>query len=262
LISVKLYYSLLTTIAILCFAFLPTAGAQPELPAPQPTKMVQKLVDFKTISVRGPIKLMLEQSTAEAGNFLQIVGEQQSPVSVSVKNDTLYLQAEPSDQPSTVRVGVHQLYQLIVDGGASVSGQPLNSTSLSIDANTSGNIELRGMINLDRILSAGSGLVSVQWIDSPQLRVDGSDHSQIQLAGVAGAVEMRLRDESLFQGQYLRIDRIFVQTKDFSTAKLLVNDSLRAFAYDQSNIYYYKRPAQMTEFTAGSGNILQLGWGK
>ena len=73
---------------------------------------------------------------------------------------------------------------------------------------------------------------------------------------------MRLRDESQFRDNILRIDQIFIQTKDFSSAKLLVNDSLRAFAYDHSNIYYYKKPAELTEFTAGSGNILQLGWGQ
>jgi Putative auto-transporter adhesin, head GIN domain len=261
---VKLYYSLLTAIAILWGALSPAAVAQPALPSPQATRMPQKLAEFTAISVRGPVKLTLEQTPEDQQNFFQITGEQRSPVSVSVKNGTLYIQA-PEDDPSqisTARVGITRLNQLMVDGGASVISKKFTSSSLSIDANTTGSIELLGMVTLDRLLSSGSGPIHIQWIDSPRLRIDGSNKSQIELAGVAGAVEMRLRDESQFQGKYLRIDQVFIQTKDFSTAKLLVNDSLRAFAYDHSNIYYYKRPAELTEFTAGSGNILQLGWGQ
>lgn len=258
----KLYYSLLTAVAILWGLQTPLAIAQPELPSPQSTKMPQKLTDFNAISVRGPIKLTLEQPADGEQNFFQILGEQHSPISVSVKNGTLYLQAEATSQPTSARVGVLLLNQLMVDGGASVNSKQFTSPSLSIDANTSGSIEILGMVTLDRLLSSGTGPIHIQWIDSPRLRVDGSDNSRIQLAGVAGSVEMRLRDESQFEGQYLRIDRIFIQTKDFSSAKLLVNTSLRAFAYDHSNIYYYKRPTELTEFTSGSGNILQLGWGQ
>lgn len=258
----KLYYSLLAIIAILWGLMTPIATAQPPLPSPETTKMPESLGDFTAISVRGAIKLVLEKPADGQQNFFQILGEQHSPISVSVKNGTLYLQTDESNQITTARVGVAQLQQLMVDGNASVTSQQLTSSSLSIDAHTSGSIELLGMVTLDRLLSSGTGPIRIQWIDSPRLRVDGSNNSQIQLAGVAGSVEMRLRDESRFEGQYLRIDRIFIQTKDFSSAKVLVNDSLRAFAYDHSNIYYYKRPAELTEFTAGSGNILQLGWGQ
>ena len=258
----KTYYSLLSVIAIVAGLALPPAIAEPPLPSPQATKMPEKLVDFNGISVRGPVTVSLEQSAADTQNFFQLTGEQQSPVSVTVKDSTLYIQADESARPTTVRVGVTQLNRLMVDGNASIISRQFTSSSLSIDANTSGSIELLGMITLDRILSSGSGPIHIQWIDSPRLRIDGSGKSHIQLAGVAGAVEMRLRDQSQFQGQYLRIDQIFIQTKDFSSAKLLVNNSLRAFAYDHSSIYYYKRPAELTEFTAQSGNILQLGWGQ
>jgi hypothetical protein len=264
LIFVKLYYALLTATAILCGTCVPATLAEPALPAPQATQLPQKLEDFTAISVRGPIKLTLEQASENQQNFFQLMGEQSNPISVSVRNGTLYIQAPSSEgaKITTARAGVVRLNQLMVDDGASVISKSLTSDSLSIDANTSGSIELLGMMTVDRILSAGSGPIHVQWIDSPRLRIDGSGKSAIHLAGVAGAVEMRLRDESVFQGKYLRIDQIFIQTKDFSTAKLLVNNSLRAFAYDHSNIYYYKRPSELTEFTAGSGNILQLGWGQ
>jgi Putative auto-transporter adhesin, head GIN domain len=259
---VKLYYSLLTAVAIL----LGTAGsiyaAEQPLPSPQATRMPQKLAEFNVISVRGPIHLILQQTADSAENFFQIAENQNSPVNVSVREGALYLQAEGSGSATVATVGVSQLSHLIVDSGASVSSDQLTSSGLSIDASTSGDIQLRGMVKLDRILSSGSGLIDIQWVDSSRLRIEANHASKIQLAGIADSVEMRLSDESQFQGKYLRIDRIYVQTKDDSTAKLLVNGSLRAFAYDHSNIYYYKKPAELTEFTAGSGNILQLGWGK
>lgn len=240
----------------------PAIAADQPLPSPQVTQVPQKLGEFTGISVRGPIQLILEQTSDSQQNFLQFVESQHSPVNFSVKNNILYLQAAESTQLTLVKVGVAELDQLMVDNGAAVKSSQLTSPGLSIDANTSGSIELLGIITLQQVLSSGSGSIHVQWVDSPSLRIEGSGHSQIQLAGVAGSVEMRLRDTSQFQGQYLRIDQIFVQTKDFSSAKLLVNNSLRAFAYDHSNIYYYRKPAELTEFTAGSGNILQLGWGK
>lgn len=258
----KLYYSLLTAIAILLGSAYPAIAADSPLPSPQVTQIPQKLGVFTGISVRGPIQLVLEQTNDSQENFLQFVEGQHSPTSFSVKNDILYLQADNTTAPTLIKVGVAELHQLMVDDGASVKSSQLTSSSLSIDANTSGSIELLGMITLEQVLSSGSGAIHVQWVDSPSLRVEGSGHSLIQLAGIAGSVEMRLRDSSQFQGQYLRIDQIFVQTKDYSSAKLLVNNSLRAFAYDHSNVYYYKKPAELTEFTAGSGNILQLGWGQ
>jgi hypothetical protein len=257
---VKLYYSLLTAIAILTGTSASMIYAQPELPSPQATKPEQKLPDFTVISVRGPIKLTIEQAGENQGNSFQIQENQSSPLSVNVKENTLYLKADESSQNTSAIVKVSQLHQLIVDEGASVVSNRLNTTSLSIDANTSGAIDLMGMINLDRILSSGTGTIHIQWVDSPRLRIDGTDKSKITLAGVAGSVELRLKDQSQFEGQYLRIDDIFAQTRDYSTAKLMVNNSLRGFAYDHSNIYYYKRPAEITEYTSGSGNILQLQW--
>ncbi len=238
------------------------ANAQPPLPEPKATKIPQQLLEFNVISARGSLVVTIEQIKEDQPNFFQINGEQNGPLSVSVKDDTLYLQADETEQPTSLTVGVHQINQLTIDGSSSIISKNLTSSSLSIDANSSGTIELLGIINLNRILSSGKGPIHIQWIDSPRLRVDGSNDSLIHLAGVANTVEMRLRDKSQFQGQYLRIDRIFIQTKDYAVAKLLVNNSLRAFAYDHSNIYFYKRPAELTEFTSGSGNILQLGWGK
>lgn len=256
----KLYYSLLTIIAILAGLSTPIVNAQPELPSPQATRPLQKLADFTTVSVRGPIKLLIEPAQTGQGNSLQIVGEQSSPVSVNVSDGSLYLKAEEAAKMTEAKLVIAQLNHLIVDGNATVISHNLNSTSLSIDADTSGSIDLMGMINLDRILNSGSGNIHVQWVDSPRLRIDIRDKGKVTLAGVAGTVELRLKDQSQFEGQYLRIDDIFVQTRDYSVAKLLVNNSLRGFAYDHSNIYYYKRPAEITEYTSGSGNILQLQW--
>lgn len=253
-------YALFIIIAILCSATLTRAEAQ-NLPPPQATQVSEKLLEFNAISVRGPIRLTIEQVKENEPNYIKFSSGQRSPVSTTIKDGTLYLQADDSQQTTEITAGLHQLNQLMADEGSSVVSKQLTSASLSIDANTSGSIELFGMVTLDRILTSGKGAIRIQWVDTPRLRIDGSDNSAIHLAGVAGAVEMRLRDESHFYGQYLRIDRIFVQTKNYAVAKLSVNDSLKAFAYDHSNIYYYKRPAELTEFTSDSGNVLQVNWG-
>src|SRR6202044_2500888 len=99
----------------------------------------------------------IEQIPEEQENFFQISGEQYGPVSVSVKDETLYLQADETSEPTVATVGVHQLNQLLVDGSSSVISKHLTSPSFSIDANSSGSIELHGMVTLDRILSSGKG---------------------------------------------------------------------------------------------------------
>lgn len=254
-------YALFTVIAILSGAPLALAETQ-NLPPPLATRASEKLIEFNAISVRGPIHLTIEQVKENEPNYIKFSNGQKSPISTTIKGGTLYLQAAAdSKQTTEITAGLHQLNQLIADEGSSIVSKQLTSSSLSIDANTSGPIELFGVITLDRILTSGKGVIRIQWVDTPRLRIDGSDGSNIHLAGVAGAVEMRLRDESHFYGQYLRIDRIFAQTKNYAVAKLSVNDSLKAFAYDHSNIYYYKRPAELTEFTSGSGNVLQISWG-
>ena len=56
-----------------------------------------------------------------------------------------------------------------------------------------------------------------------------------------------------------RAQHILIQTKNFATAKLLPIQSLRAFATDFSNVYFYKMPDYISRYTRRSGNVLQLG---
>ncbi len=258
----KLYYYLLSVIAILFNLLIYSSIAQADLPAPQATPAPHHINEFNTISVNGHIKLILQPLESNQKPFFKSSGKFRGAVRAKVTDHTLYLSTGELAKNTTVIVGVHQLNRLIVDGSGSVTGKLLNSNSLSIDANTSGKIELMGMVNLTRILSLGNGLIHIQWVDSPRLRIDSGGNTRIQVAGIANTVEMRLRDNSHFNGQYLRIKQLFIQTRDRSEAKILVNENLRAFAYDQSSIYYYKKPAEITEYTESSGNILQMKWNK
>ncbi|MBS0352266.1 MAG: DUF2807 domain-containing protein [Proteobacteria bacterium] len=257
----KLYYSLLRAVVISFCVAGPIYAANQSLPIPQATNLPQKMGEINVISVRGAIHLTLQQTADSSENFYKVM-ENKKNVLVQMQNGTLYLSAGSNQADTLVTVGLYKLNKLLVSGGASVSSNQLTSSELAINSDHGGDISLKGMIKLNQLISTGSGMINIQWVDSPRLYIEAGDASKIQLAGIANMVQARLKDRSQFQGKYLRIGTIFIQTKDYATAKLLVNDSLRAFAYNHSNIYYYKKPAELTEHTEDSGNVLQLGWGQ
>lgn len=71
--TVKLYYSLLTAIAISIGISIPVSYGDPDIPSPQATKPLQKLPDFTAISVRGPIKLIIEEPAEGRGTPFKLM---------------------------------------------------------------------------------------------------------------------------------------------------------------------------------------------
>jgi hypothetical protein len=71
---------------------------------------------------------------------------------------------------------------------------------------------------------------------------------------------VRLMRNAQFDARYLRVQKASVFTTDKARADILVLDVLGAFAIDDSNIFYHKRPQNLTVVTKGSGNVLYSGW--
>ncbi len=237
-------------------------AADKTLPKPNPTTTRLKLPTFSSVHIRGFINVMIQGKKAQGTSDTVIESYNPQWVNAKVSHHTLYLRvlhaALPSRIAPTVTLHLHRLKQLEVYGRASVIGRNIKSDGLYLRSNTTRNITLQGNLVLKHVINKGLGHIKLRWVRGRSARVQGLAGS-IQLAGSVDQLRVKLRHHAVLDAQYLRANHIFIQTKQFSSAKVLPVQSLRAFATDFSNIYYYKEPKVISRYTDHSGNVLQAG---
>lgn len=222
--------------------------------------ITKTLPEINTIRANGPLTLILKQRSAQHANLIDY------PTNIHIRMRKHILSINPNfpynfKKKVKVTLRLHQLKRLYVNNDSSVLGK-FNSKSLLIYAGTRGYIKLNGIIAVRLIKDAGPGLIHINWIDSNKLDIYATTNSKIKLAGRVNHLTARILGYSKLDAQFLRSQHIMLQTKDNASAKVLPLKSLRAFASGNSNIYYYKRPPNLTEWARQSGNILQIAWRK
>ena len=228
-----------------------------------PNDGAQNLATFNVIQVDGNIALTLLPVAQASSNYVNITPQNQKSITSQVRNNTLFIKTVGSiSQPVLVTVGINQLSRLIVHGNSSVTANNLTSKNLNILTDSAGNINLSGLLSLTDIIAFGKGQINLIWVNSSQLNCQIGGNARVKLAGKAQFLEARLGGNSSLDANYLRAQYITVQAHGRARAELHPDESLKAFAYDQSNIYYDKKPPYYTEFTSGSGNVLQSNWNK
>ncbi len=187
------------------------------------------------------------------------------PISARVINRTLIIRpsgipAPGLNQRPVVTVTLPQLTRLVERGSAVIVGTAVKSSGLTIDARGSGTIQLAGMVKLDRIHQRGSNRIWVRWVNSNTLTINSQDVGRISLAGVTNTLYARVKGRAVLDAQYLRINYAQVQATDEAVVKVMPVNTLRAFASNDANIYYYKYPKNITRDSSQSGNVLQMDW--
>jgi len=224
----------------------------------------QQLKAFDSMVVSGNIKVTVLPASQSGSQSLTITRPSSQSYAISVKKRVLTIrQTTPwwvSTQPAKITVDVNTLKKLSLYDAAAVSAKSFNTTSLAIDADTSGDINLDGKVGLTSLVLKGPGNVHVRWVDSPSLNIDSTGDSAIDLSGTVGQMHVRLSNHSSLQAEYMRADSIAIQTYRFAKAQVMPLTTLNAYAHDFSNIFYYKTPKYFTRFTSQSGNILQMQW--
>lgn len=158
-----------------------------------------------------------------------------------------------------IQITVPQLYVLKTRNDATVGGR-ITSTALNIETEDYSQVELTGMMNVQNITSTDHSRVKLYWVNSSNLVIAGSDKSIIKLAGVATVMHAYLNDQAQLNGQYLRAQQAIVRTDNQAFVGISATQALRGFASDDSNIFYYKYPQTLNDFSIESGNILQVDW--
>jgi len=179
---------------------------------------------------------------------------------VSVTNQVLHVGASKSASNTTIRVFAPGLKKIAVTDNAVVNAKDFQTTDLTIIAKNNGAINLEGQYIINRIYQYGNGRINIDWINSDRLFIDSHSSGPICLAGTVNSMIAKLTHNASLDARYLRAQKASVFTTDTAQADITVLDTLEAFATDRSNIYYYKRPRNITVVTKESGNVLRPYW--
>ena len=230
------------------------------LPQPRHTQPQIKHLSFTAIRSTGNIQLQLHP--VPSNRLLSVItsAKNKQPISIKIRNHTLYLSERANDlsQPIKVTVRINQINRLFASGNTEIRGKNIRSQGLVIQAKDHSTINLSGSMVVNKISASGSSRIKLRSLKSKILVIRSKGDSLIQLAGKAYNIRARLYDHSQLNAQYLRAQTMMIQTKGQASAKIAPIYSLRAFAADKSNIYYYKIPKNITWDTTDSGNVLQM----
>jgi hypothetical protein len=154
------------------------------------------------------------------------------------------------------KVFAPKLENIIVTDHALVRSKKMKSDGLNVTAKGWGSINLEGRYRINKVTQLGRGRIDISWIDNNDLRVEGYAGGPIFLSGRVEKMIVKLMNDARLYARYLRVREGSVFTTDKALAEVLVLDNLGAYAIDASNIYYYKRPENITVVTRDSGNVL------
>lgn len=153
----------------------------------------------------------------------------------------------------TNKLNLKSLYSI---GNENIIFHNILSSNLKIEAHNSHNVVLQGIVSLNKINFTGNGNLQVYWINSPYLRIDAQGKGKIDLAGIVKTIDIQLTQDIRLFAQHLRARQGFVKTEKHAQATVNVGNTLRAFAKDNSVIYYSAPINFISQFSEGRGLVL------
>ena len=214
---------------------------------------------INSINAAGHFTLTLHQATGKACFSIRVRHAPDNSVRRYFRHNNLYISSD--NKRAQVVVYTHAIRNLNAYTHVTVTGDQFNAHQpLSLSASGKSSIQLKGQFNLAQIIQNSSRPISITWANSDTIAVNGAGNGPIQLAGVTQQLRASLHNNSRLNAEYLRANKVWVKTSNNASAKVTATDSLRAFAHNNSNIYFYKQPTHITRQSTGSANVLQLGW--
>jgi membrane-bound inhibitor of C-type lysozyme len=181
-----------------------------------------------------------------------------------VINRVLYINNGNDDQSidvdTKVKVSASRLKNITVTDNAVINAKDLRANNLIITAKKYGTINFQGKFGVNKIFQYGNGRINIDWVDSDLLYIESYGDGPIYLGGRACDLSVKLMKNANLHARYLRTKKASIFAVDSAIAEVLVLDTLKAFAVDRSNIFYYKRPKTITVVTKNHGNVLHAGW--
>ncbi len=230
------------------------------------TKHALSLRAFDQLNVSGYFDVVIKGLRPGARPSASVATYSVEPLQVRIVHHTLYVKG-PWQRPlpslkkrPVLIVRINSLKKITVAGPTNVTARNLRGQGVDIYASGFGKINLLGVLNIDHIKQSGSNQITVRWVKSDTVYINSTGAGSIRLAGTARALYARVLGHSTLHAAYLRTHYVQVQATDQAVAYVCPVDTLRAFASNFGNIYYYKYPKNMTLDTEQSGNVLQMAW--
>jgi len=228
-------------------------------------KHTLSVAPFNRINANGYFNLVIKGVRSASKSSVTIATYPAEPLRVHVADHTLYIKAPKYPLPGLKKrpvavIRMPNLNGLVVAGPTNVTSKNLRGRKLNITASGSGKLNLLGVIDVDHIQQTGDNKINIRWVKSSTVYINSNGFGSIRLAGTAKVLYARLLGSSILHAAYLRTHYVQVLAKDKALAYVCPIDTLRAFASDSGNIYYYKYPKNITRNTEQSGNVLQMAW--
>lgn len=220
--------------------------------------------DIQRIHSTGNISIELANAALHEKDSYTPVKNNQN-LRVRLKNNTLYLNQDNTDMnntPAHILIKTNHLREIDAYDSTTITSKGVAIKDLIMKTDNSSAINLDGKVSITHLDAAGPGTITINWVDSKNLDLMIRSSTKVKLAGIVEYMRARVVAHSQLDAQYLRVGTAVVQTRDYANAKITAIDDLKAFAFDNSNIYYYKQPKHIHRYTSQSGNILQLDWRK
>ena len=212
-----------------------------------------------SINAAGNFSLELRRMQGKACYSIAVRHASHKSVRTFVSKDNLYISSD--NKHAKVIVYTKPIRSLNAYKNVSVAGDEFNNNHpLNLTAAGNSSIMLNGKFNVADIDQQSARPISVTWANSDTINIEAEGSGKINIAGVTQQLRARLYNNSTLNAEYLRANNAMIQSKDNANAEVAATDNLRAFAHNNSNIYFYKQPVHITRQSSETANILQLGW--
>ncbi len=156
------------------------------------TTTMVRVSDFTKIKTNGAYQLQIFGTDDDDSVYVFGPNEGVSAVTVKLQEDTLIVTQTNQEVSNRVmngvivRIGIHQLNQLVQRGCGTVEAIRIQTDSLSLISKGRGNIYMIGHIGLKRVVQDGAGKITVLGVASPELVIRTSGSGSVNLMGNVG----------------------------------------------------------------------------
>lgn len=244
----KLSILMLTLLSFYCHAGHTTA-----------TSTTLNLPAFSSISAAGNVKIIILEQQPKQNVTVFLPPKKMNQIKVSVQNYTLIINAPPKNRsaPILIKINMSQpLKNISLTKSACLSGGRLNNPNMHITLGGSASIHLQGTPH--SIQNDGMGDAVITGVNGNMLIVNGNGHGRIIVSGRVQELAVKIGGSVVLDAQRLHAEIGHIETQRNATAYVCVFGPLHAFAYDNSDIYYYYTPSRLVRDTHASGNVLKI----
>jgi hypothetical protein len=155
--------------------------------------MMVRVPDFTNITIDGPYRVQIYGGQLHNSVYVLGPNEAARHTAVDINSSTLHIHpakecAKGCGNPNDViiRIGIHDLTNLNVNGTGMIEGKLITSSGLNIKSTGASEILLTGQMTLRRIFQGSTGRISVIGAYSPEVDIKVVNSGAVNVSGRVG----------------------------------------------------------------------------